>query len=72
MLHCSINLTILIACHCVNTCFSFVHCNIEEAEIKPGTIVIKKDGNDKCYDAPESPYVNPDSELWVKKDRELN
>jgi polyhydroxyalkanoate synthesis repressor PhaR len=39
---------------------SFVHCNIEEAEMKPATVVIKKYGNRRLYDTAGSRYVNLD------------
>src|SRR6202795_1222720 len=39
---------------------SFVHCNIEEMEMKPATLVIKKYGNRRLYDTAASRYVNLD------------
>jgi polyhydroxyalkanoate synthesis repressor PhaR len=50
----------------------FVHCNIGEAEVKPGTVVIKKYGNRRLYDTAGSRYVNLDDiARFVREGKQL-
>jgi polyhydroxyalkanoate synthesis repressor PhaR len=68
----SIKLTIRMYWDCVNMYLSFVHCNIQETEMKPGTVVIKKYGNRRLYDTAGSRYVNLDDiARFVRGGKEL-